>query len=113
MLAGSVPFARPESNTAFLDFDAAAKIMAKAPDSPEVPDGLRRQSPEQLIVRCATYTSLPGLLDSDHKPVVARLRAEVPALDHALRRRHVQRVLADFHNEINAHMVRLLSFCAC
>ena len=42
-----------------------------------------------------------------------RVDLVVEVRQHALRRRHVQRVLADFHNEINAHMVRLLSFCAC
>ena len=113
MCAGSVPFPRPENNTAFLNFAAAAKTIAKAPDSLDLPDGLRRQSPEQLVMRSTAYTSLSEVLDSDHKPVVARLRAEVPSFDHKLRRRHVQRVLSDFHNEVNAHMVcRRLTCCA-
>lgn len=99
MRAGSVPFTRLEYPTTEMDFAAAAK-------SPYPTAGVTRESPDQLLVRCTHYTSLPDVCDSDHKPVVARLRADVPSTDHKRRRRHVGKVLAEFHDEVMASLVR-------
>lgn len=100
MHAGSVPFPRLETPTAELDFAPAAA-------SPYPTAGVAREGPDQLLVRCSHYTSLPEVCDSDHKPVVARLRADVPSTDHKRRRRHVGKILSDFHAEVTSSLVRL------
>lgn len=99
MHAGSVPFPRLETPTAELDFSNA---------SPYPTAGVARESPDQLLVRCTRYDSLPEVCDSDHKPVVARLRADVPNTDFKRRRRHVGKALEEFHTEITANLVRPL-----
>eukprot|EP00892_Ulva_mutabilis_P009120 jgi/Ulvmu1/6580/UM003_0217.1 len=92
---GSVPFPQLENPTAELDFNA---------HSPYPTAGVDRESADQLLVRCTHYDSLPALVDSDHKPVIARLRAEVPNVDHRRRRRHVGKALATFHDEVTASL---------
>lgn len=96
MHVGSVPFPRLENPTAELDFSGK---------SPYPTAGVARESPDQLLVRCTSYVSLPEVCDSDHKPVVARLRADIPNTDYKRRRRHVGKALADFHTEITASLV--------
>ena len=97
--AGSVPFSRLTAPTEETDFSADSALPA-----------LTRSHPDQLIVRCTRYASVPDLCDSDHKPVVATLEAEVPQIDVARRRTHARRLLTAFHSTVTELFVRSASF---
>lgn len=99
-----MPFPRLDSPTQELDFSLK---------SPYPVPGIKRESAEQLLVRCTYYGSLGDITESDHKPVIARLRADVPNVDHKRRRRHVGKLLAQFHDEVTASLVPPPCLCPC
>lgn len=57
-------------------------------------------------MRCEAYDSSPDVCDSDHKPIHATLRLEVPHVDAAKRRTHVRRLLTELHTALNSRFVR-------
>ena len=97
---GSEPFARPAHANDELDSAAAA------------PPATQRSCADNLVVRCEAYGSCPDVCDSDHKPVYATLRAEVPNVDVAKRRTHARRLLTELHAALNSRFVRALSLRA-
>ena len=90
-------WARPASATEETDFSDGATDAA-----------LTRTHPDQLIVRCLSYRSIANIVESDHKPVVAELQAEVPRIDVPRRRDRARRNLAAFHATHTSLVVRFV-----
>lgn len=69
--------------------------------------GAFRQEPDQVIVRAESYRSLPHICESDHKPVVAELAVEMPAVNLKRKRSQVVRILKMYHESLSPRFVRL------